>query len=211
MSIEIYSIASDFSGEVIANILIEEIIEDSGVGEDPIGIHIVGDVVTITFSSALTAPQKVALDLVITAHPASVAPVVSFSDSISEVFNFGSDNSKVKNKFLAGDVDDIASNKSAPLAKEDGQVSHISLTSSDTKSWYIDVVSGAVDGGSGTYSGGSLLGSILKPPGVKDLSADIPPGTINFSKGQRISAYLRKVSGDSKRPFVRIFVSYDSE
>lgn len=210
MADETYSLAIDFGGEIAASSLFDEITVDPGVSEDPTCIVVDGDVVTISFAVALSAPQKTALDAVVASHDGTKCKKgLSFSDTFSEVLTYGETANNIQDKFLLGADNQAPSNQSAPVAEKNGEVVHISVSSNGDKSWRVDVVVDAFDGLPGTYSGGTVIGSFFKPAGVLDHREDVTG--FNFSEGQRIAAYLRKDSGGGAKPNVRLFISYADE
>ena len=68
MTSEIYSVSGDFPNQVVQQAVLNEEIEQSTIFTLLIGLNVVGDVVTITFDSALSGPEMTTLDSIVANH-----------------------------------------------------------------------------------------------------------------------------------------------
>jgi hypothetical protein len=204
----IYSLSVDFGGNVATSALVDEVNADVTITQDTNGITTLGDVVTISFPLALTAPEITALDAVVAAHPGVCKEGIVFGRTFSDVLTYGSTANNLQNAFLSNGANSAPSNQSAPIAEQAGEVIFVSISSNGDSSYWIDVVVDAFDGQPGTYSGGTVIASIHKAAGLLDYSEDISATPGLFTAGQRISTYLRKDGGGGSKPLVRLFLDY---
>jgi hypothetical protein len=204
----VYSLSSDFGGEIASSAFFDEIIADIGVTQNPESINVIGDVVTITFALALSGAEQTALDNLVAVHPAVCKSGIVFGSTFSDILTFGSNANNLQNAFLLNGANSASSDSSAPLAESNGQVVFASLSSAGTANYFIDIVINAFSGQSGTYSGGTVIGSIEKTEGGLDQSFNLALTPFPFTKGDRISAYLRKGTGGGAKPLIRLFLEY---
>jgi len=208
MAIYTYSLSTNFAGDIATSTLWDEIAANATIISDPIRIDVIGDVVSIEFSVTLTAPQIAALNTAVANHSKICKSGLVFGKTFSDVVSFGSTSNNVQNTFLNNADNGAASNASAPIALSPGRIVFVSISSDGNASYYIDLVRNAVSGGAGTYSGGTVIGSVLKPLNVKDATFDLYLSSFNFFLNDRISAYIRAVSGGGAKPLVRCFLDY---
>ena len=208
MTIYTYSLSTDFAGDIAISKLYDEIVANATVSQDPINVYVIGDVVSIEFTGRLTAPQLVGLNTAVCTHSKVCKSGIVFGKSFSDVISFGSTSNNSQNTFLNNADNGAASNASAPIALSNGKVVYISVSSDGLNSYYLDIVRNAVTGGGGTYSGGVLIGSVLKPLNLKDASFDLSLSPFSFFLNNRISCYIRAVSGGGAKPLIRCFLDY---
>lgn len=206
----IYSLSIDFGGTIAVSTLVDEVNVDPTITQPTTGISTIGDVVTISFAVALTAGEITALDAVVAAHIAICKSGIVFGRSFADFFEYGSSSNNLQNSFLNNAANSAPSNQSAPIAQRDGEVIFAWISSNGTNSYWIDIVTNAFDTGSGTYSGGTLIGSIYKPDGVSNLSVDLSSLNVAFLQNDLISTYLRKDGGGGSKPLVRLFLDYNN-
>lgn len=129
----------------------------------------------------------------------------------NDTFTFGDTSNNLQNKFLTSGENGVSSNLSAPLTLYDGHIEILSISSDGLDEWTLDIVLDAFDGGAGTYSGGTLLGSVIKPAGQTDVIIDTSALSFDFLQGQRVGTYARKAPGQSgaAKPLVRLYLRYD--
>jgi hypothetical protein len=81
MSAETYSLAADFGGAINEQVLKQQIEADAGIAPTTLDVGRTDDVVTISFSAALSAGEKTTLDGLVAAHDGTVA------DQTAEIFD----------------------------------------------------------------------------------------------------------------------------
>ena len=210
----IYSRSTNFPFGITCSVLIGAINSNATINATATctKIFLHGDAVMITFDVILTAPQITALNAIIAAHAQACKIGLFFSDRLAETLDYGDTSNNALNKFLSNSANFSPSNQSAPLTEGNGEIIYVVVSSNNNNGYHVDIVTGAYDGLPGTYSGGTLIGTVTKPPGVLDYEVNISPGAIVFSKNKRLSCYIRDSgNGGAAKPLIRLFLNYYDE
>lgn len=137
--------------------------------------------------------------------------VTSPAGRIDDTFFFGDTSNNFNNKFLPAGESQNASDESSAIAIEDGVITKIVVSNnSNTNNFRIDVVEGAYRGLPGTYSGGTVVGTVTKVSGVYDQVFDT---NFPITKNSRVSVYLKKGTGPdsgANKPIVKLYIQYNS-